>query len=185
MSLGRTLVLNAAFQPVEVCFCEEAIWDLMKGTAEQVEGTGTFCHSQNLDVEIPSVIRQLRYHKPKKSGSPKSLPLTPRNVCARDRWICGYQIEGLCTGRATTRDHVHPTSKGGPDTWENMVASCKRCNHRKGSKLLRFCPCDACGGAENVDGLDWELKIMPWRPVGPLARVLVQSNRPEWMKYFQ
>src|ERR1035437_6463289 len=170
MSLGRCLVLNAAFQPVEVCDCEDAIWDIMKGTAELVESAGELCHSQNLDVEIPSVIRQIKWHKPKSpTGKPRSLPLTPRNVCARDRHVCAYQIEGVCTGRATTRDHIIPTSNGGPNTWENVVATCRACNHKKGNKSL--------------DELGWELKTKPWRPQGALARVLMHANQDTWMKY--
>ena len=29
-------------------------------------------------------------------------------------------------------DHVVPRSKGGPSSWENIVASCAPCNRRKG-----------------------------------------------------
>ena len=170
MSLGRCLVLNAAFQPVEVCDVEESIWDIMVGRCELIEGTGEFCHSQNLDVEIPSVIRQIKWHKPKSpTGKPRSLPLTPRNVTSRDHFVCGYQIEGVCTGRATTIDHIIPRSRGGPHTWENVIASCKACNHRKGNKTL--------------DELGWTLLAQPWRPTGALARLLVHANRPEWFKY--
>lgn len=170
MGLGRTLVLNAAFEPVEVCEAEEAIWDIMQNKAELIESTGQICHSQSLDVEVPSVIRQIRYHRPKNANSkPRSLALSPRNVCARDRWVCAYQRPEVCKGRATTIDHVIPRSKGGENTWENVVAACAPCNHRKGNKSL----------AE----LGWEMKTTPWRPIGALARVLVHANRPEWFKY--
>ncbi|HZB46452.1 MAG TPA: HNH endonuclease, partial [Pyrinomonadaceae bacterium] len=33
-----------------------------------------------------------------------------------------------------TLDHVLPRSRGGESTWDNLVACCKRCNHRKGSR---------------------------------------------------
>lgn len=172
MGLGRTLVLNAAAQPVEVTTVEEALWDIMNGSAYMVEGTGDFCHSPTTEIEIPSVIQQYRYHYPKGAdGKPRSLPLTPRNVASRDRWICAYQIEGVCSGRATTRDHVIPTSKGGENTWENVVACCAPCNRKKGNKSLA--------------DLGWELKTKPWRPVGALARVLVHANREEWFKYLK
>jgi hypothetical protein len=36
-----------------------------------------------------------------------------------------------------TIDYVVPKSKGGEHSWENLVAACKACNHRKGGKSLR------------------------------------------------
>ena len=38
-----------------------------------------------------------------------------------------------------TRDHVVPKSRGGSDAWDNVVAACKRCNHRKGNRLAHEC----------------------------------------------
>ena len=183
MSLGRTLVLNAASQPVEVCEAEEAIWDVMNKTAFVVEGTGKFCHSPTTEVEIPSVIQQYLWHAPKTpSGRPRSLPLTPRNVCARDRWKCayegntwisgGHEIPSRCTSKATTIDHIVPRSKGGENVWESVAASCRSCNHFKGNRSLA--------------DLGWTLNIKPWRPTGALARVLVHSSGHEgWQKYLR
>lgn len=52
---------------------------------------------------------------------------------ARDQWICLYC--GADGRRQTlTRDHVVPTSKGGKDAWENVVAACIACNSRKGNR---------------------------------------------------
>src|ERR1017187_1827064 len=169
VGLGRTLVLVADGIAREICSAEEAIWDLMQNRAFQREGTGEFCHSPSYEIEIPSVIQQFKYHKPKNSGRPRSLPLTPRNVCARDRWICAYQIEGVCAGRATTIDHVVPRSRGGSNDWENVVAACRPCNGKKGKHLL--------------SEIGWESKIPPWRPTGAIARVLVHATRDEWIKY--
>ena len=35
-----------------------------------------------------------------------------------------------------TMDHVYPRCKGGKKSWDNIVASCKRCNGRKGYKTV-------------------------------------------------
>jgi len=35
-----------------------------------------------------------------------------------------------------TLDHVIPRSKGGPDSWENLVTACHKCNGRKGDQSL-------------------------------------------------
>jgi 5-methylcytosine-specific restriction endonuclease McrA len=59
--------------------------------------------------------------------------ITRRAVFARDNWTCQY-----CGSRANlTVDHVVPRSKGGPSSWENIVASCAPCNRRKGNSLPR------------------------------------------------
>ena len=34
-------------------------------------------------------------------------------------------------------DHVIPKSRGGKNTWENLVAACKKCNQKKGSRTTK------------------------------------------------
>ncbi|MBC6417914.1 MAG: HNH endonuclease, partial [Prochloron sp. SP5CPC1] len=61
----------------------------------------------------------------------KEITLTRRNILERDRHTCQYcryQGEGL------TLDHIIPRSRGGGDTWENLVAACVRCNIKKGNR---------------------------------------------------
>ncbi|HEX6473935.1 MAG TPA: HNH endonuclease, partial [Candidatus Limnocylindria bacterium] len=59
--------------------------------------------------------------------------LSRREVFARDRHTCQY-----CgaVSRDLTIDHVVPKHRGGRHEWENLVAACRTCNHRKGSKTL-------------------------------------------------
>lgn len=61
--------------------------------------------------------------------------LNNRELFRRDRYICAY-CGSFFSERDLTRDHVHPVSKGGADTWMNCVTACTTCNHRKGDKLL-------------------------------------------------
>lgn len=59
--------------------------------------------------------------------------LVNRQLFARDRYLCMYC--GLrFAARELTRDHVIPASRGGPDTWENCVTACRRCNQRKADR---------------------------------------------------
>jgi 5-methylcytosine-specific restriction endonuclease McrA len=51
-------------------------------------------------------------------------------VFARDSWQCQY-----CGAAAENLDHVIPRSRGGAHAWDNVVASCKRCNSRKRNRL--------------------------------------------------
>lgn len=57
--------------------------------------------------------------------------LTNTALFQRDRYLCGY-CGGLFKSSELTRDHIHPTSKGGRDTWMNVVTACKDCNAMKG-----------------------------------------------------
>lgn len=54
-------------------------------------------------------------------------------VLKRDGYECQLRLPG-CTGRATTADHVTPRSHGGTATLDNLQASCRRCNSRKGTR---------------------------------------------------
>ncbi len=68
-------------------------------------------------------------------------PLTNRALFVRDRNTCLYCGHHF-PDSALTRDHVQPTSRGGRDVWDNVVAACKRCNHLKGNRLLPECGLD-------------------------------------------
>jgi hypothetical protein len=62
-----------------------------------------------------------------------SPPLCNRTLFRRDDHRCLYC--GLQFSRMElTRDHVLPTSRGGIDRWENVVAACKRCNWQKDNR---------------------------------------------------
>jgi len=61
------------------------------------------------------------------------VPLSNRTLFRRDHNICGY-CGNEFKNEDLTRDHVHPTSKGGKNVWENVVTACARCNKRKDNK---------------------------------------------------
>lgn len=81
-------------------------------------------------VRVPTVVVAMNYAK-----VPKKRPkLCARTIRERDDNRCQY------TGRALkaqegSLDHVLPRSRGGHDTWENLVWSCKAVNTRKGNRL--------------------------------------------------
>jgi 5-methylcytosine-specific restriction endonuclease McrA len=61
----------------------------------------------------------------------KKVVLTRKNILRRDAFKCAY------CGRSDlplTIDHVIPKSKGGTDSWENLVCACTNCNNRKGDR---------------------------------------------------
>lgn len=125
------LVLNATYEPINVCTVRRAVVLLIKDKAEMIERADWQLHSESTTLSRPMVIRLVSYVRiPRHSHRRK---ITRRAVFARDDWTCQY-----CGSRSNlTVDHVIPRSKGGSSDWENIVASCAPCNRRKGNLLLR------------------------------------------------
>ncbi len=124
------LVLNATYEPINVCTVRRAVVLLLKEKAEMVErAIEHSLHSANQTLARPVVIRLTSYVRiPRDTHRRK---ITRRAVFARDDWTCQY-----CGSRSNlTVDHVVPRSKGGGSNWENIVASCAPCNRRKGNAL--------------------------------------------------
>ena len=126
---GRVLVLNATYEPINVCTVRRATVLLLKQKAELVERARWMLRSEHTQMPRPVVIRLVAYvNVPRDTHRRK---ITRRAVFARDGWSCQY-----CGARSNlTVDHVIPRSKGGASTWENIVASCAPCNRRKGDLL--------------------------------------------------
>ena len=62
-----------------------------------------------------------------------SVKLNRRNLFARDQNRCQYCGKKFPSSELSL-DHVIPRSQGGPNTWENIVCACVRCNVRKGGR---------------------------------------------------
>jgi 5-methylcytosine-specific restriction endonuclease McrA len=126
----RVLVLNASYEPLQLISIRRAVVLLLQEKAELVEAAEQRLRAQGLSLEIPLVIRLMRYIKiPRRLR----LPCSRRGVLIRDRETCQYC--GSQPGRAhLTVDHIVPRSRSGQTIWENVVAACRDCNHRKGGR---------------------------------------------------
>ena len=125
------LVLNASYEPINVCAARRAIVLVLKGIAMTEEENGHFMHAARLAMRVPSVIRLLEYRRiPHQSRA-----LSRKNILLRDRNTCQYCGVTMPSGELTL-DHVLPRSRGGLSTWENLVACCHSCNRRKGNRML-------------------------------------------------
>lgn len=60
-------------------------------------------------------------------------PLNNRELFHRDRYLCAY-CGGMFAGSKLTRDHIIPFSRGGRDTWMNVVTACRSCNEKKSDR---------------------------------------------------
>ncbi|MCE2999198.1 MAG: HNH endonuclease [Betaproteobacteria bacterium] len=87
-------------------------------------------------------------------------PLNNRELFHRDRHICAYCASGF-SGARLTRDHIVPFSKGGRDTWMNVVTACRACNERKSDRT--------------PEGASMELVYLPYVP--NRAEYLILTNR--------
>jgi 5-methylcytosine-specific restriction endonuclease McrA len=91
--------------------------------------------SEKSRLPCPSVIRLVRYvHVPRRFRR----QVTNSFLFARDAYSCQYcgRHRSELRGRQfLTRDHILPISRGGANTWENVVTSCSPCNNRKGNHV--------------------------------------------------
>ena len=160
----RVLTLNADYSPLHIISEKRALLLVLADKAEIVEDSDRVYTSEKLAFTVPSVIRLFEYkHVP----YARRVALTTRAVLRRDDYECCF-----CGERATTRDHVVPTARGGRNDWKNVVAACKPCNNRKDDKL--------------VSELGWKMRYQPFEPEGvPQFAKLAADSRPEWTKYFE
>ena len=157
-----TLLLNATYEPLCVVSSRRAVVLVLAAKAVPIEdGDGCF-HSVTTTVRVPSVVRLTRYVRVPYRAQ---VPLTRKAVFARDGGRCAY-----CGAPATSLDHVVPRSRGGLHTWDNVVASCARCNHTKADRA--------------ISELGWRLRIVPRAPSGMAWRVLgSRPPDPRWQAY--
>jgi 5-methylcytosine-specific restriction endonuclease McrA len=128
--MDNVLVLNASYEPLNVCSFRRAHVLVFKGRAEVVEQLDRPLRSASATFAWPHVIRLVTYVRVPRAASRK---ISRRVLFARDGWRCAYC--GEQSGRLTL-DHVVPRSRGGDSVWENVVTSCAPCNLRKGNRLL-------------------------------------------------
>ena len=158
------LVLNASYEPIHVTSARRALTLVLKGAAAVEERSAATIRTARLDIPIPSVVRLLRYRRmPRLQRA-----VTRKGILLRDRSTCQYCHRELPVA-ALTLDHVIPRSRAGESTWENLVASCRPCNNRKGNRT----PHEA-----------GRLLSRPPRAIGIHARHrLTTGNEPVWDKY--
>jgi 5-methylcytosine-specific restriction endonuclease McrA len=129
-SVERVLVLNASYEPLNVCSLRRAHVLVWKGKAEVLESHGQPIRSSTSTFTRPHVIRLVSYVRVPRGVTKR---ISRRVLFARDGWKCVYCGSG---GNRLTLDHVVPRSRGGTSVWENVVTSCAPCNHRKGDRML-------------------------------------------------
>ena len=128
------LILNAdykplSYYPLSVWSWQDAIRALFRGSVTIVSEYERTVRSPGLEIKLPSVLALKEYVPMSRSPA-----FTRFNVFLRDQWTCQYCGNEFKTHELTF-DHVIPRSKGGKTNWENIVASCKGCNTKKGNHM--------------------------------------------------
>jgi 5-methylcytosine-specific restriction endonuclease McrA len=122
----RTLVLNASNEPLSVVSARRALVLLLRERAVVVARSDRIWRAETDAFDVPSVVRLRRYvNVPYR----RAMPLSRRAIFLRDEHKCQY-----CGRHAENVDHVIPKVQGGTHCWDNVVASCQRCNSRKGGR---------------------------------------------------
>jgi 5-methylcytosine-specific restriction endonuclease McrA len=119
------LVLNANFEPLNVCTTRRAIGLMLSEKASLVTNGRGHIKTINADFPAPSIIRLDRMIKRPRP----SIKLSKQEIFRRDNYTCQY-----CGSRAMklTLDHIIPRHMGGEHSWDNLITACAACNHRKG-----------------------------------------------------
>lgn len=138
------LVLNQDYQPISICSVQRSVKLVFLEKAELLhDDPDKVIRTVDDEFSYPSVIRLRRYIRLPYA----KIVLSRRNVMKRDRYTCQY----CGTKSDLTLDHVMPRSRGGEDSWENLVTACNHCNVKKGNRT--------------PDEARMPLKVEPYRPV--------------------
>ena len=166
--MENVLVLNANFEPLNVCNMRRAVCLMVLDKASLVKNGRGEIRTIGASFPRPSIIRlQRMVHKPR-----AKVKLTRREVFRRDNYRCQY------CGKYTldlTIDHIYPRHLGGLHTWTNIVAACSSCNHLKGGRTLKTAnmkllklPLEPPHSAQYIfgrhlkDNSDWEQFLSGW-----------------------
>jgi len=125
----KALKLDASYRPIEVIDALEALVLCLMDKAAAIENYARNVHSATKRFKLPSVIVLKKVIKFKING----LACNRANVLWRDMRRCQYCYKHH-DDRELTLDHVVPKSRGGLNTWTNIVTACKDCNQKKGNK---------------------------------------------------
>jgi 5-methylcytosine-specific restriction endonuclease McrA len=125
------LLLNASEEVISVIDWQRAINLLFSGKATKPYN---YSHTYSIKTtsgtfELPAAIMLIEYVR-----IPfRKVGLSKKNIIKRDNGICQYCSCKLSSKNSTV-DHVLPKSRGGGNSWTNLVASCHPCNLRKGNR---------------------------------------------------
>jgi len=124
--MDKVLVLNSDYTPINVTTVIRGFVLVSKGKAEILKSSDNPIIAGYQTFVRPVIIRLLNYVRYRV----KNLKINRNRVFKRDNHQCVY----CGSKRSLTIDHVVPKSKGGNNSWANLVTCCSPCNRKKGDK---------------------------------------------------
>ena len=125
--------MNAGYEPLKVVSWQRAIVLWFQEKVDILEYHTHEVRSSSRSFRLPSVLLLRQYIKPSFS---RTVRLSRQNIFLRDQYRCQYCHE-VFAKKYLTVDHVIPISKGGRNSWENLVTACAGCNNKKADKTPR------------------------------------------------
>ena len=125
----KALKLDSSFRPIDIVDAIEALVMCLVGKARTIENYTNEINSVSQSFKLPAVIVLNRYVKFRFSYA----TCNRSNILWRDENTCQY-CGKLGTSENLTLDHILPRSRGGKNTWQNLVAACKKCNQKKANR---------------------------------------------------
>lgn len=145
---GQVLVLNRSWVAVNISTVRRALAMLYQDVARavhpedyslydfdnwcelsQAKEDGRFIRTPTRRIRVPEVILLSAFN----GFFRNEVRFSRRNIFERDKNTCQYCGKRFAKAELTI-DHVVPQSKGGQDSWENLVLACVRCNVKKGNR---------------------------------------------------
>jgi 5-methylcytosine-specific restriction endonuclease McrA len=190
-----TLILNRSWQPINILTVRDAIvglmggsnghaiyavdiqtdidgnlvnanpvpWDIWKNL--EVRDCDLYIQTRDRKIRVPTVVISQNYNK-----LPFRRPkLSKRAIFERDGYTCLYSGKKLSKSELSV-DHVIPVSRGGKNTFENLVTCEKGLNQKKGNKLLHE--------------IGLKLTKLPKPPPSlPVVITTEESKHPDWIPF--
>lgn len=192
----EVLKLNASYFPIGVSNWKSAMVDIISGAAFPVDVSYEAGSDGKIDknkIEWLNVIRSFDEWKKmpirdydEYVSTPNSVYRLPNivvcstfnkiifkkvlfptksNIWQRDNYMCGYTGEKL-SRETVSIDHIIPKSRGGQNTWENLITASKEINVWKGDRTPKECG----------------LKLL-WKPSKPKNGMVFSFMRDEWKMF--
>ena len=124
--MDRVLVLNSDFTPLNVTDIRRGFILVAKGKAEIIKEDTKKIVTTIGEFVRPLIIRLVNYVKFRRGG----IKVGRKRIMKRDGNKCGY----CGSTHNLTIDHIIPRSRGGGNSWMNLVTCCHRCNGKKDNK---------------------------------------------------
>jgi 5-methylcytosine-specific restriction endonuclease McrA len=112
-----------------VCPRSFRTFDFESWKSQSDELDGPFLHTPTFRIGVPEVVVLRKFNRTIR----RHIRFSRKNIILRDQWTCQYCGRQF-PERELTMEHVQPVSKGGPNTWENVVLACAQCNRHKANR---------------------------------------------------